>query len=241
MVPLDLQPKCDGCNAKFSVTHALTCAKGGLVLARHDDVNKEWGALGAKALTKSSVTYEPSIYSGRAGRQVRAEAADGTATGERGNHTAPSEARGDVAIHGFWKCGVTAIFDGRISCLDCPTYRGKHPDKVLQDAEKAKKKKYLDACLERRRTFTPMVYSADGMPGDEAEAAEKKMASLLAIAWEREYSEMCRFVRARMALALARNNTHMLRSARDHEGRLIKRPVMEDGAGMELLCQRADG
>ena len=71
-----------------------------------------------------------------------------------------------------------------------------------------------------------MVYSADGMPVDEAEAAEKRMASLLADAWQREYSEMCGFVRARMALALARSNTLLLRGARDHEGWLRKRPTM---------------
>eukprot|EP00957_Ditylum_brightwellii_P158340 12052504-Ditylum_brightwellii.AAC.1 len=69
-----------------------------------------------------------------------------------------------------------------------------------------------------------MVYSADGMPGDEAEAAEKKMASMLAIAWQREYLKMCGFVRARMALALAQSNTMMLRNARDHEGKHARRP-----------------
>eukprot|EP00957_Ditylum_brightwellii_P122535 9344438-Ditylum_brightwellii.AAC.1 len=61
------------------------------------------------------------------------------------------------------------------------------------------------------------------------------MASMLAIAWQREYLEMCGFVRVQMALALARSNTMMLRNARDQEGKHARRPVMEDDAGMELL------
>eukprot|EP00957_Ditylum_brightwellii_P032590 2469921-Ditylum_brightwellii.AAC.2 len=80
-----------------------------------------------------------------------------------------------------------------------------------------------------------MVYSEDGMLADKAEAAEKRMASLLAVAMQREYSEMCGFVRARMALALAQSNTLLLRGERDHEGGLRKHLVMEDGAGMELI------
>ena len=32
---------------------------GGLILARHDDVAKEWVALGARALVPSAITYEP--------------------------------------------------------------------------------------------------------------------------------------------------------------------------------------
>eukprot|EP00957_Ditylum_brightwellii_P021940 1654784-Ditylum_brightwellii.AAC.1 len=80
-----------------------------------------------------------------------------------------------------------------------------------------------------------MVYSADGMPGDEAEVTEKKMTSMLAIAWQREYSEMCGFVQARMALALAHSNTMMLRNAQDHKGKHARQTKMEDSTGMELL------
>eukprot|EP00957_Ditylum_brightwellii_P159105 12109363-Ditylum_brightwellii.AAC.1 len=61
------------------------------------------------------------------------------------------------------------------------------------------------------------------------------MASLLAQASVREFSEMCGFVRARMALALAQTNTMMLRDARDKEGKLRQQPAKEDGAGLELM------
>eukprot|EP00957_Ditylum_brightwellii_P050689 3842872-Ditylum_brightwellii.AAC.1 len=61
------------------------------------------------------------------------------------------------------------------------------------------------------------------------------MASLLAVAWQREYSEMCGFVKARMALALAQSNTLLLRWERDNEGGIRRCQVMKDGAGMEIL------
>ena len=66
------------------------------------------------------------------------------------------------------------------------------------------------ACLQRKRTFTPLVYLADGIAGDEAKAAERRMASHLSNKLKREYLEMCGFVRARMALAIVRANTLLL-------------------------------
>ena len=37
--------------------------KGGLILARHDNVTKDWGALVAQALFPSAITYKPKISS----------------------------------------------------------------------------------------------------------------------------------------------------------------------------------
>ena len=62
--------------------------RAGLVLARHDDAAKEWGALGARALVPSTITYEPKINSrtvqeertGARARQEGGEADGGTDT-----------------------------------------------------------------------------------------------------------------------------------------------------------------
>ena len=53
--------------------------------------------------------------------------------------------------------GTTAMFDIRIVNLDAVSYLRMMPEKALTKAEKEKKDLYLQACLERRRTFTPMV------------------------------------------------------------------------------------
>ena len=65
-----------------------------------------------------------------------------------------------------------------------------------------KKDLYLQACLERRRTFTSMVYSVDRIPGSKALAAQNRLAALLSYKLKQEYSEMCGFLRARMSLAI---------------------------------------
>ena len=55
-----------------------------------------------------------------------------------------------------------------------------------------------------------MVYSADGIPGADALAANKRLAALLSFKLNRVYSELCRFVRARMSLAIVRSSSLLL-------------------------------
>ena len=151
---------------------------GGLVFARHDDAAKEWSALGSRALVPSAITYKPKINSrtvqgertGAGARQERGEADDGTdiIVGQPGQVLVPAESRADVSAHGFWKRGTTAMVDIRIVNLDAGSYLRMTPEKALAKAEKEKKDLCLQACLDHRRTFTPMVYSVDGIPRAEA-------------------------------------------------------------------------
>ena len=69
------------------------------------------------------------------------------------------------------------MFDIRIFNLDAGSYLRMTPEKALAKTEKEKKDLYLQACLERRRSFTPMVYYADGISGAEALAAQKRLAA----------------------------------------------------------------
>jgi hypothetical protein len=179
------------------------------------------------ALTKSRVSYEPKIFYGTG---VCATQQNGEQ--ETGSNVAGDEARGDVAIHGLWKKGETCILDIRITDTDCKSYSSSSSAKVLEKAAREKKRKYLEACLERRRSFAPLVYSVDGMACKEAVAFEKRVASLLASKLDRRYSEMVGFVKSRMSLSIIRSNTLLLRGAR--AGRSL-RPVIADGAAFEAM------
>ena len=91
----------------------------------------------------------------------------------------PAESKSGVGTHSFWKRGITTMFDIIIVNLDTDSYLRMTPEKVLAKVENDNKEKYLQACLERRRNFTPMVYSVDGIPRSEALAAQRRLSMLI--------------------------------------------------------------
>jgi hypothetical protein len=193
------------------------------------------------ATTSGRVSYKPQIFFGKgvtAGQQPEAGSkAEVELEAARCSRTAGDDARGDLSIHGLWKHGSTCILDIRITDTDSKSYASSSSAKVLEKAAKEKKDKYLEACLERRRSFTPLVYSVDGMACKEACAFEKRIASLLATKHDRQYSEMVGFVRARMSLAVIRANTLLLRGAR--VGRAM-RPELDGSASFSALARNSE-
>ena len=205
-MPQDISATCDDCGNNFSIEYDLSCPKGGLVLARHNEAAKEWGVLGFWALLPSTITYKPKINSrtvqgestGAGARQEGGVANGGTEivgeaqgglermvngearlVGQPGQVVVYAELREDVSTHGFWKRGTTTMFVIRIVNIDAGSYLRMTPVNALSKTEKENNDLYLQSCLERRRIFTPMVYSADGIPGAEALAVQKRLAALL--------------------------------------------------------------
>ena len=121
----------------------------------------------------------------------------------------------------------------RITDTDQPTNRKIDPAKVLLRHEKEKKNKYGDLCIARRRTFTPLVFSIDGLLGKEATAASKRLASCLAAKWKRSYSEICGFVRSRLSIALVCSSSRCLRGDRNPTHR-FHTPMWDSGTGLGL-------
>ncbi len=171
---------------------------------RRNDLKAEWHHLCAQALTPSAVSDKPLIHTSQDVRQA----------GATGAQPQP-ELRGDVAAHGFWRRGTTAIFDIRVTDTDAPSYRSTEPTAILKRQEREKKTKYNALCLERQRHFTPLVFSVDGMFGTEAVAAMKWLLSHLATKWKRTYSEVCGFTRSRISIALACSASRCLRADQD--------------------------
>ena len=109
------------------------------------------------------------------------------------------------------------------------------PEKALEKAEKENKYLYLQAYLERRRAFTPMVYYEDVIPGAETLAAQKMLAALLSYKLKWKYSEMYGFVRSRMSPAIVRSNSLLLHGPRNKGARIRQRPELTNGVVMALL------
>ena len=205
-MPQYIPATCECFGEGFLIKHALSCPKGVLVLAQHDDAAKEWGALGPRDLIPSSITYEPKIKSvtvqgerNRSAAQQEGRTAKGSTenlleaqggSGQTVNMEArlvestgqvevPTESRADISANRFWKQGNTTMFDIRIFNLDAGSYLRMTPEKDLSKAEKEKKDLYLQDYLERRRNFTQLVYSADRIPRAESLAAKERLAALL--------------------------------------------------------------
>ena len=152
IVPLNLPIDWVGCVKKLLVPHALSCPKGGLVLARHNDAAKEWGALSTQSINTSDISYKPKINNGTVQGERNRDRAR-VATGEReggeqddkegatGQATVPDKSRADASIHGLWKWGTTDLFDMRIVNLDVGSYLRQTSAKALAMAEKDKKDK----------------------------------------------------------------------------------------------------
>ena len=80
-----------------------------------------------------------------------------------------------------------------------------------------------------------MVYYADGIPGAEALAAQKRLAALISYKLKREYSEMCGFVKSRVSLAIVRSKSLILCGPYDKGARIRQQPELMDGAVMAML------
>ena len=92
--------------------HALSCPKGGIVLARNNDAAKEWGALLAWASNPFCISYKPKSNSRTVqgerngagalvatGGQDREVNEDGE--GAMGHSKMPDKSQADVSVHGF--------------------------------------------------------------------------------------------------------------------------------------------
>ena len=81
----------------------------------------------------------------------------------------------------------------------------------------------------------PLVYSVDRMAGKEAKSFERRIASLLAVKWDRPYSEMVGYVRGRMGLAIIHHNMTFMRGSGSKYWEL---PEIGDAAGYKAVREK---
>ena len=123
----------------------------------------------------------------------------------------------------------------RVVNTDAKSHMTKDPEKCLQEAERGKKRMYLEACLQQRRHFSPFVESADEPLGVEAKATLKRLSSRLATKWKQPYSKTCGYVKSRIAITLVCATHRYIRGSRVPTHWIsVHRPQWEDGAGINL-------
>ena len=64
----DFPSHCDGCGESFTIYHSLDCKKGGLIMARRNELCDGVADLAGKAFIPAHVRDNPKIFTGRAVR-----------------------------------------------------------------------------------------------------------------------------------------------------------------------------
>ena len=158
---------------------------------RHNELRDGVADLAGKAFTPSHVRNDPLIFTGRAVKRTKATPARTRCTTCRDGAPPPEvmEQKGDLLICDLWQNGTDSVHDMRVVNTDANSYSGKAPEKCLQDAERGKKRIYLEACLQQRQRIFPFVALVDGMLGVEATDTLKRLASCLTNKWKQPQSK----------------------------------------------------
>ena len=119
----------------------------------------------------------------------RTNAAPAGANGNSGHTSLPevTEQKGDLLILNLWKQGTNSVHEMRAVNTDAPTYQKKDPEKFLHEADRGKKKMYLEACLQQLRHFSPLCFlggwaaggGGDGYPEKDSQLPDQVEAILL--------------------------------------------------------------
>ena len=123
----------------------------------------------------------------------------------------------------------------RVVNTNAKFHSAKTLEKCLQEAKWAKKKMFLEACLQQRRQFSPFVASVDGALGVEALAALKMIARRLVTKWRQPYSRMCGYVKSRIAITLVQATSRCMRGSRVPAHKIrVQHPHWEDSSVINL-------
>ena len=127
--PPDLPTHCDGCQAKFLISHALDCKKGGLVTTHHNKLRDRVADLAGKAFTPSHVRNDPLIYSGHAVKRTKATPAGGSRNNDQAGAppTEVTKQKGDFLIRDIWQNGMDSVHDMRFVNTDAKSHWTKDP------------------------------------------------------------------------------------------------------------------
>ena len=197
---VDLPSHCI-CGDKFTVSHALSCKKGGFVAQRHDGVRNLLTTFIDKIC--NNVEIEP-----------RLQPLDNERFHLRSAVTS-SEARLDIKAGGFWARGVTAFFDVRVTHVNSKCYQSKPTSEVFKEQEEEKKRKYQQRVLDvEMGSFTPLVFGTNGGMGNECQRFLKHLADKIAQKDTEPYHVVITWLRTQISFELLRSVHACVRGSR---------------------------
>ena len=198
----DRLPSTCSCGATFTVAHALSCATGGFIIMRHNEVRD----LTAQLL-------------GRVAHDVNVEPTLPPLTGENLRYrTAVRDDLGrlDVVASGIYGGRFERSYlDVRVFNPHAPSNRSSSAASCYKRHEREKRRAYGERVQHVERAgFIPVVFSAHGGMGNSAISLYKRIASMLSEKTREAYSSVMAWIRARLSFALLRASVACLRGAR---------------------------
>ena len=131
----------------------------------------------------------------------------------RGNQA--EKARLDVAGVGVWGAYEKTFLDIRITHPNCKTHVNQPIKDVYAHHEQLKKREYNERVLQiERGSFTPIVGSTFGGWGIEADRHHKRIATLIALKKNEEYSDVINHIRTRLRFSILKSVLTAVRGVR---------------------------
>ena len=194
-----LPAKC-ACGKQFTVDHAMSCAKGGFIHQRHDDVRD----MLAHVLNDvcNDVQTEPHLQ---------------PLTGENlpANANTTEEARLDIRARSFWQRGQLAFFDVKVFNPYAKSHLTKRLEKAFEASENEKKRKYNQRIIEvEHGSFSPIVVTPYGGSGRETDKFLQELAKKLAAKMDLDNSRMIQWLRTKLSFTLLRSAILCIRGSR---------------------------
>ena len=192
------------CGDTFSISHSLTCGRGGFTIWRHDTIRNTIHDL-VKDVCKDTRKEPGLIPVGDRQLPAGANRADG--------------ARADVSTLGFWRPLCRAFFYVKVFNPLAKTNWTMEIPKMYTFHEGLKKVKYNARILEiDQGTFTPLIVSCTGGVSKETDKFIKKLAEKISLKKKEEYSNVVSFVRRRIRFDLLKACVTSLRGERHKRG-----------------------
>ena len=187
--PSNLPQPCD-CGNSFTVEHALSCAKGGFPILRHNEIRDLTASLLSEVC--GDVCIEPDL------QPVPEEALTGSTANKQDN------ARVDISANGVWGGRHEKTFlDVRVFNPHAPSNKNLPLTTCYHKHEKKKKCGYGLRVREfEHATLTPLILAASSGLGAEATCFYKPLASLLSTKWNCSYSITLCWLPCRLSFSL---------------------------------------